>query len=189
MVKHHTHTTVQQQSVHVQKLIVLNLHLSPQAQVSKALKQGGCVGIKVGAQQRHIESHTHDTLCLQILQFRRAGIVGNHGHALVAATALGQSIEQAAVIQAITRVGSDDQRVTNMVRVQQVRQLHSGPSLRWQRAVTRIGTVGEARRIKYMNVAINGGFDGHGDKKIRSLYPTLPTHVVVLQLTPSVDLH
>jgi hypothetical protein len=79
--------------------------------------------------------------------------------------------------------------VTNMVRVQQVRQLHSGPSLRWQRAVTRIGTVGEARRIKYMNVAINGGFDGHGDKKIRSLYPTLPTHVVVLQLTPSVDLH
>jgi hypothetical protein len=42
---------------------------------------------------------------------------------------MGQSIEQVAVVQAIIKDGSNNQRIVNMVRVQQMRQLQSGPCL------------------------------------------------------------
>ena len=83
VVEQQVHAAVLQHRFQGHQFIGLNLILRPHSQLAQALQQRPGIAIEIDTQQGHVKGDPH------------------HGDALVAALAVGQSIQQTAVVKAI----------------------------------------------------------------------------------------
>ncbi|MCY1464438.1 hypothetical protein D9M71_824620 [compost metagenome] len=93
MVDQHTGPCALQQGQQRKQLVVLHLDLGIQVQFGQAPHQAVDLHEAFGTQQRGVERHTDDTLCLVLRERLDVDVVRHHDHAFMAAFAARQRVQ------------------------------------------------------------------------------------------------
>ena len=155
MVDHHLHTSTLQHRHEGAQLVVLHLHVGKHLQRRQALQQRPDVGVMGAAIQRHVECNADNALRFEICQLRQWRIVGHNSDAFEAPTAIGNCIQQAAVVGAIPRVGFDQQGMVRVVGVQHLREIVSRAGFLPRRAIGHLVAIGKTSGVEDVAVAVD----------------------------------
>ena len=158
----HAHAGALQQGRELHQLVVDDLDVGDHVQRREVGQQPARVGVVPDAQERRVDRDAQDPRRPQLCELGARGGVRDHGHPAVAARRGGEGVEQAAVVLAVARVGPDEQRVLDAVRVQHRAQPGGRAQLLPGGRVERVRPVREPLRVEDVHVAVDDPLRLHG---------------------------
>jgi hypothetical protein len=149
------HVSRSKERKHLHHLVCLNLQIDKHVQVRELGQQRGGVRVVPGAQKRRVERNVGHPQSVQPFQLAAWRVVGHDRHALEPALAVGENVDEAAVVVVVAGVRLDDQCALYAVGLEERGQLRSGTKLGADRPIAGFGRELEPGRIEDMVVTVD----------------------------------
>jgi hypothetical protein len=140
------------------ELVLLDLDLNEKTQRGELRQQRAGVRVIRRTVIRGVHCDAHDARGLEPFEFRGLDIVAHDGNAFEPSRTVCNGIQETAIVGAVSGIRSNDQCITNAVRIEHFSQLCCATEFLPAGAVSRVCHVRKPQRIEDMIVAIDLGF-------------------------------